>query len=250
MTIAVLKKSYVRDKLDPRIAEILSDRSTEALAPAWRDLKSFRSVFWRNPSIVLSTLGINLLSIALPLVMLQIYQRIIPNQASHTFAFLLLGLAFVVLLDGLLRVARSYAIAWQGAALRPSELLPGGPPADVRLAQGLRAGAGRAPPGRPASDRRAAGLLWRLRPDQPPRNAVHRRLPGADLPDRRSGRLRAAWPVRPVRRDRLLSGRAVEDADRQAQQARHAAFQLHSGGAERAAACEEPGARGVHAAPL
>lgn len=115
MTIATLKRSYARERIDPRAAAALTPRSTTPEERAPVDLRSLKATFWRNPSILLSTLGINLLSMALPLTILQVYQKIVPNAALDTFAYLLAGLAMVIVADGALRAARSYTIAWQGA---------------------------------------------------------------------------------------------------------------------------------------
>lgn len=115
MTIAILKKSYVRRQLGPEISTRLAESSLAKPTAAPDDIGAFRTNLWRNPSILLSSLGINIISLALPLVMLQVYERIIPNAALDTFAYLLFGLALVILLDGLLRMARSYSIAWQGS---------------------------------------------------------------------------------------------------------------------------------------
>ena len=67
-----------------------------------------------HSAVLVSTIFINLLALALPLVVLQVYDRIIPNQAFDTFALLLIGLAVVLLLDGIMRVARAYLIGWAG----------------------------------------------------------------------------------------------------------------------------------------
>ncbi|MEQ9122267.1 MAG: ABC transporter transmembrane domain-containing protein, partial [Alphaproteobacteria bacterium] len=101
--------------MDPAASARLADVTAEPAA-ALPDLRSAcRLRLLRNPSILLSSLGVNLMSLALPLVLLQVYQRIIPNASLDTFAYLLGGMAAVVLLDGLLRAARSYVIAWQGS---------------------------------------------------------------------------------------------------------------------------------------
>lgn len=73
-----------------------------------------RSAFGRV-DVVLSSVLINILSLALPLVILQTFDRVIPNGVGETFVYLLLGLTFVVMIDGVLRMARSYITAW-GAA--------------------------------------------------------------------------------------------------------------------------------------
>jgi ATP-binding cassette subfamily C protein LapB len=58
---------------------------------------------------------INLLSLAMPLVILQVYDRIIPNQAYGTLTLLIAGLAFALVLDAMLRVIRAYILGWSGA---------------------------------------------------------------------------------------------------------------------------------------
>lgn len=78
---------------------------------------------WRRPSVLLASLGINLLALALPTVILQIYDRIIPNQALETFALLMMGMAGVVVLDTLLRIFRSLLLSWEGARFDHRESL-------------------------------------------------------------------------------------------------------------------------------
>lgn len=65
--------------------------------------------------IILSSLVINILSLALPMVLLQVYDRLIPNQALNTLSILIIGLSIVLILDVLLRTARSYLVGWIGA---------------------------------------------------------------------------------------------------------------------------------------
>ncbi len=65
--------------------------------------------------IILSSFVINLLSLALPMVLLQVYDRLIPNQALNTLSMLIIGLLIVLFMDVLLRTARSYLVGWIGA---------------------------------------------------------------------------------------------------------------------------------------
>ncbi|MQX38265.1 peptidase domain-containing ABC transporter [Roseospira navarrensis] len=67
------------------------------------------------PELVLLSFIMNLLSLALPLVLLQVYDRILPNAALSTFALLVLGIGVAVVLESLLRVGRSYITGWVGA---------------------------------------------------------------------------------------------------------------------------------------
>ncbi|MBF0632844.1 MAG: ATP-binding cassette domain-containing protein [Magnetococcales bacterium] len=58
---------------------------------------------------------INLLGLALPLTLLQIYDRILQFQAISTLSLLILGVSIALLLEGILRMGRSYIGAWLGA---------------------------------------------------------------------------------------------------------------------------------------
>src|SRR5687767_12159032 len=58
---------------------------------------------WR---VWLGTLTINLLSLALPLTILQAYDRILPNGALDTFTLMTLGATAAILLEMLMRMAR------------------------------------------------------------------------------------------------------------------------------------------------
>lgn len=68
-----------------------------------------------GPAVLIASLAINLLSLGLPVVLLQVYDRILPNSATETLGLLVTGLCVVLLLDGVLRMARSYITGWGGA---------------------------------------------------------------------------------------------------------------------------------------
>lgn len=68
-----------------------------------------------SPHILIASLFINILSLALPMVLLQVYDRIIPNVALQTLTLLILGLIIVLIIDVLLHTARSYLSGWIGA---------------------------------------------------------------------------------------------------------------------------------------
>lgn len=65
----------------------------------------------RTPTI-LSTLFVNLLSLAFPLALMQVYDRIIPNQSYSTLVILSLGVAIALLIEIVLRIARAYIDLW------------------------------------------------------------------------------------------------------------------------------------------
>ena len=57
-------------------------------------------------SMLIATIMVNLLGLALPLVMLQVFDRVIPNQALETLLVLIAGLSVAVLLDFTLKACR------------------------------------------------------------------------------------------------------------------------------------------------
>lgn len=65
--------------------------------------------------VLIPSILINILSLAVPLTVLQIYDRIIPNQSYGTATLLLLGATLAVLLDALLRYVRSWVLAAESA---------------------------------------------------------------------------------------------------------------------------------------
>lgn len=65
--------------------------------------------------VLIPSILINILSLAVPLTVLQIYDRIIPNQSYGTATLLLLGATLAVLLDALLRYIRSWILAAESA---------------------------------------------------------------------------------------------------------------------------------------
>ncbi|MEO1306164.1 MAG: ATP-binding cassette domain-containing protein [Pseudomonadota bacterium] len=67
-------------------------------------------------SIYVGSAFINMMGLALPLTILHIYDRVLPNQAFNTLTLLVLGLIAVVLIEGTLRIARGSIMAWRAAA--------------------------------------------------------------------------------------------------------------------------------------
>lgn len=68
-----------------------------------------------RPDILTISLVTHILGLALPLVLLQIYDRILPAQAYGTAAFLVTGVAVAILLEAILRYGRSSLFASLGA---------------------------------------------------------------------------------------------------------------------------------------
>lgn len=67
------------------------------------------------PGLLLATLATNILSLALPVMTLQVYDRILPNPGSGTLPVLITGVCVAVFLEAALRLSRSYVIGWSGA---------------------------------------------------------------------------------------------------------------------------------------
>ncbi len=66
--------------------------------------------------LLLSSLTINILSLALPTMTLQVYDRILPNPGSGTLPVLITGVCIAVILETVMRLARAYGMGWSGAA--------------------------------------------------------------------------------------------------------------------------------------
>jgi ATP-binding cassette subfamily C protein LapB len=64
--------------------------------------------------VVLSSLAINILSLALPIMVLQVYDRIMINHSIGTLTVLAIGVSIAIILEGILRIARAYTTSWAG----------------------------------------------------------------------------------------------------------------------------------------
>ncbi|MBF0444923.1 MAG: ATP-binding cassette domain-containing protein [Magnetococcales bacterium] len=62
-----------------------------------------------------SSLAINILSLALPITLMQVYDRIIGNEAKTTLVWLVFGCCSAILLETALRLARSHVSGWMAA---------------------------------------------------------------------------------------------------------------------------------------
>ena len=67
-------------------------------------------------SVILSSLLLNVLGLALPLCILQVYDRILPNQAYETLTFLILGLMGIIVIDTFIKILRSKVLFWLTAS--------------------------------------------------------------------------------------------------------------------------------------
>ncbi len=69
---------------------------------------------WKRWDIILSTICLNVFALILPIVILQLYDRIIPNQAMGTLSILAVGVAVAIVMEAILRIARGYVLSWIG----------------------------------------------------------------------------------------------------------------------------------------
>lgn len=65
--------------------------------------------------LLLASVFINILALAMPLTLLQVYDRIIPNSAEGTLILLITGIGIALVLEAMLRLGRSYVTGWMGA---------------------------------------------------------------------------------------------------------------------------------------
>ncbi|MBO0346829.1 ATP-binding cassette domain-containing protein [Roseibium sp. CAU 1637] len=74
----------------------------------------------KTPDLPLSVIVASLISIilglALPLTILQVYDRILPNKSTDTLLVLALGLVCVLVLDAVLKILRSFIVSWLSAS--------------------------------------------------------------------------------------------------------------------------------------
>ncbi len=69
----------------------------------------------KKAELVTATLAINLLSLSLPVMVLQVYDRILVNRSDGTLVVLVVGVCIAIFFEAILRIARSYTMSWTGA---------------------------------------------------------------------------------------------------------------------------------------
>ena len=80
---------------------------------SWNDFALLAA--WRRPDVLLASLFINLFGLVLPVVVLQVYDRILPKAALETFSALILIVAFALVSEVLLRILRAHILTAFGA---------------------------------------------------------------------------------------------------------------------------------------
>ncbi len=65
--------------------------------------------------LIAASIAINMLALALPVMTLQVYDRILPNAGSGTLAVLVSGVILAIVIETVLRLVRAWLLGWYGA---------------------------------------------------------------------------------------------------------------------------------------
>ncbi|MCH9769809.1 MAG: type I secretion system permease/ATPase, partial [Gammaproteobacteria bacterium] len=95
-------------KFEKRASEYLVDRPQSWL---WSTVSRYRKYYY---SVIVAAIMINLFAIASPLFVMNVYDRVVPNNAFTTLWVLAIGVAIVFIFDFLLRTLRAYLIDISG----------------------------------------------------------------------------------------------------------------------------------------
>jgi ATP-binding cassette subfamily C protein LapB len=68
-------------------------------------------------TVVVSSILINLLSLFMPLAIMQVYDRIIPRQAVETLTVIVIVIALTVTAEAIFRIARNHVVSWSATVL-------------------------------------------------------------------------------------------------------------------------------------
>lgn len=94
--------------------EISADAASSARADRF-DFDALGRLPWARFDVLAASLTLNILALALPVVILQTYDRILPNNSRDTLLMLVLGIGVVLIFDAALRLGRSYVTGWAAA---------------------------------------------------------------------------------------------------------------------------------------
>jgi ATP-binding cassette, subfamily C, bacterial LapB len=120
MSFAVASRN-LRDALAASITRLSAPARQQAVLIAY-DARSFLRLLVRTLSglpadVIAASVAINLLGLALPLAILQVYDRIVLHAATATLTLLMTGIGCALVLEATLRIARSHVIAWSAMKL-------------------------------------------------------------------------------------------------------------------------------------
>lgn len=95
-------------------AEVAAAAGKKSQKPAF-SLGAFSTLKSNMFDLALASLFLNVLGLALPMSLLQVYDRILPNKSTGTMVLLMAGVLGALLLESLLNFGRSYITGWIGA---------------------------------------------------------------------------------------------------------------------------------------
>ncbi|HEB79142.1 MAG TPA: ATP-binding cassette domain-containing protein, partial [Rhodospirillales bacterium] len=81
----------------------------------YRQLLSFKVLLKTLPDLVIAGILINILALALPLSLLQMYDRIIPNKSFSTLSILIIGVLMAMFLEAVVQLIRGRMTGWTGS---------------------------------------------------------------------------------------------------------------------------------------
>ena len=81
-------------------------------APKFDILRGYRA------ELIAVSSASNILSLALPITILQVYDRVIPNTSNETLAIFVVALVAVLILDMALNLGRAYITNWTAARVQ------------------------------------------------------------------------------------------------------------------------------------
>ncbi|MES9857561.1 MAG: ABC transporter transmembrane domain-containing protein [Sedimenticola sp.] len=67
--------------------------------------------------LIVASIAINLLALALPIALMQVYDRIIPNSSLGTLSWLMIGVSTAIILETVVKILRSFNSNWLSARM-------------------------------------------------------------------------------------------------------------------------------------
>lgn len=111
----LIASDYAQIKL--RIREVLT------ITPQRQSVRELSPFADYSRSIIWASVIINLLALAFPLLMLQLYDRILPRQSLDTLLIFTISVGVALLLETITRIARSYLTAWVSARFEHAAMM-------------------------------------------------------------------------------------------------------------------------------
>ncbi|MBF0146566.1 MAG: ATP-binding cassette domain-containing protein [Magnetococcales bacterium] len=93
----------------------MSSLVTILRSPWWQAVLALPGFKNGLASMMTASLAINLTAMALPITLMQVYDRILANKSTHTLIWLVFGCVVAILLEAALRLARAHISGWQAA---------------------------------------------------------------------------------------------------------------------------------------